>query len=40
MSLTAIFTMAFIILFVLGGFIYFLSIAIRKEKARRDQESS
>jgi len=40
MSITAILTMAFILLFVVGGFIYFLSIAIRKEKAKKDQEPS
>jgi len=41
MSLTAILTMIFILLFVVGGFLYFLSIAIRKERGKReDQDAS
>ena len=40
MSLSAIFTMAFILLVVIGGFIYFLSVAIGKERKKQDQEDS
>ncbi len=41
MSLTAIITMILILLTVVGGFIYFLTIAIRKENEKsKDQEAS
>jgi hypothetical protein len=41
MSTLSIITMILIILTVVGGFIYFLSVAIRKESEKnRDQEAS
>lgn len=36
MTTTAILTMIFILAFTVGGFAYFLSLAIRKEKSKRD----
>ena len=35
MTTTAILTMILVLGFTIGGFIYFLAIAIRKEKSRK-----
>lgn len=40
MTLTAIITMIVIITTIVGGFIYFLTIAIRKEQQKKGQEDN